>query len=172
MGYLAVKKLSSLLKSDTKQEFVEYMESKHCLHASLFKEFQNYMERARSEAAAKNLKQDIGNKSLVDLFMHEDQVQERLEFIKFYFNQGKVNLNSGHLKILWTQLVTRSLDDNDRKAMYSWLREVCDQIMNKESSSMISIEEIIKFYNETMVLSENESEDEYKSLSIQGFQCI
>lgn len=72
---------------------------------------------------AKELK-EIANKQVVDLFMHEDQVSERLEFIKYY--SSHLCLTSDNLNILWTELVSKCLDDSDSKAMYTWLREVCD----------------------------------------------
>ena len=120
------------------------------------------MERVRSEVQSKGLK-EIANKAVVDLFMHEDQVTERLEFIKYY--SSSLHLTSENLKILWTELVQKCLDDNDSKAMYSWLREVCDQLMQKDSKSMISIEDMIKFYHESMDIQSNEA-DEFKLLSI------
>lgn len=89
------------------------------------------MSRVRAEIEEKGLRgKEIFNRAVVDLFMHEDQVTERLEFIKFYSNiQSSVRLNFANLKILWTELVSKTLDDNDSKLMYIWLREVCDQLM-------------------------------------------
>ena len=89
------------------------------------------MERVRAGVESKGLQgKEIFNLAIIDLFMHEDQVIERLEFIKFYSNiQNSVHLSSSNLQILWTELVSKSLDDNDSKALYVWLREVCDQLM-------------------------------------------
>ena len=128
------------------------------------------MSRVRAEIEEKGLRgKEIFNRAVVDLFMHEDQVTERLEFIKFYSNiQSSVRLNFANLKILWTELVSKTLDDNDSKLMYIWLREVCDQLMQKDGSSKISIDDMIKFYHETMDIQSNEA-DEFKWLSIQGF---
>ena len=57
------------------------------------------MERVRVGVLAKGLQgKEIHNLAIVDLFMHGDQVTERLEFIKFYSNiQSSVRLTSTNL---------------------------------------------------------------------------
>lgn len=46
--------------------------------------------------------------------MHSDQITERIEFIKYYAGRSpKVRLTSGYLNILWDELVSKSVDEND-----------------------------------------------------------
>jgi len=61
--------------------------------------------------------------------MHSDQLTERLEFIRYYAsNSPAAQLNSGHLETLWDQLLTKSPVEHDKKQLYQWLREICDDL--------------------------------------------
>ena len=65
----------------------------------------------------------------------------------------------------------KSLVSHDDTHMYSWLREVCDEISQKHKSkdntlpSIISTEDLIQFYHDRMVYEKIQC-DEYKFLGI------
>jgi len=142
MGYLSVKILSSLLKNAFKRptghpeieclaDMVDYLESEHNLLQIAFDNFTNYMGRVASElkAGRLNLNDDPQSKVIADFFIHRDQIAVRLEFFRFYaHSSNKVRLRASHLNTLWDELHIESLIDDDKKLMYTWLREVCDEM--------------------------------------------
>ena len=55
-------------------------------------------------------------KVIFDMFVHSDQISERIEFIKFYCkSQKKVKLDEKKLNILWQEIAINSLIENDKK---------------------------------------------------------
>jgi hypothetical protein len=107
--------------------------------------------------------------------MHSDQITERIEFIKYYAGKSKnVRLSANYLNILWDELVNKSVDENDSKLMYQWLREVCDQTLLESQSTtpaLIPKQELVQFYHDTMNI-ENKQVEGFKNLGIEGFHCI
>lgn len=77
------------------------------------------------EVEEKNLESQV----IWDLFMHSDQITQRLEFIKFYVQKSpQVMLMCSHLESLWDMLIINSQVSNDQKQMMQWLREITDQV--------------------------------------------
>lgn len=129
------------------------LEAKHDLLKSTIDNFQHYMVRVRAElkTGRPDLQGDLQSQVIDGMFLHGDQITERLGFIKFYAqSSSKVMVDASSLNVLWEELVTRSPAENDRKLMYQWLSEVCDQMSqqnNEQSShSIVSLQDLIEFY--------------------------
>jgi hypothetical protein len=127
MGYLAVKLLTGLLKSGEKcdhpdikslEDFVNYLEKKHDLLKVVFENFEHYMSKVQVEVAKHVKVDDFESKIIADMFMHGDQVTERLQFFKFYtHSSSSVKLTADNLITLW-DLLALSKIDTDQKVMY------------------------------------------------------
>jgi len=75
--------------------------------------------KKRIESENLDLNDKPENEVYVDKFMHSDQITERLEFIKYLATSSKsVRLRADALNVLYDELVTNSLIENDSKLMY------------------------------------------------------
>lgn len=125
------------------------------------------------EAIQRKLQEDpnfevntLADKCLADKFMHNDQLSERLEFIKYIGINSSVRINKEQLSFIWEELVVKSPMQNDHEMFYMWLRDVCD--IHATYNCIIELDELIEFFREKM----STRSKVFQSLTIEGFNCI
>ena len=193
-GFLVVKIFARLLKIAFEgstghpeitnlSDMIEQLEKKHHLYDAIFQNLVDYMSCVAEQLASgrEDLKNDPHTKVIQGLYAHSDQITQRLDFIKFYAQSSDaVSISSENLNVLWEELALKSPIDQDRKQIYEWLREVCDHFLSeqqkqgfdetKSSKSLVTLQDLMAFYKEKMLRSDEE--DVYKDLSLEGFHCI
>jgi hypothetical protein len=73
-------------------------------------------------------------------------------------NSSKVKMNDSHLNTLWKVLVLESPVEKDRKNVYDWLRDICDNFMNSKedlsscsAASIIKLEDLMTFFQKSIL---------------------
>ena len=149
--FLALKTIKLILKStfeqkvgsgskhpeiETLRDAIEHLHAKHSLLDVIFENMKHYCNEIRTlmqdpEALANKHKvsqNDLHTVALYDEFAHAEQISERLEFISFYTKaSASIKLSADQLSTMWDLLVLNSCFDSDKKALYQWLRDLCDK---------------------------------------------
>lgn len=98
---------------ENKSTFINHIEENMDLMLHFFLNFKHYMEKARKGL---RFKIAVGNSTstdqksysdsvLAERFCHSDQLNERIEFLKFISVNSAVKISKLHLSILWDELV-------------------------------------------------------------------
>jgi hypothetical protein len=81
---------------------------------AFFSNFQHYLDRV-NDVINNKLSEDpnfevntLSEKCLAEKFVHNDQLSERLEFIKYIGSCSSVKITKDHLALIWDYLVVRS----------------------------------------------------------------
>ncbi|CAF2622279.1 unnamed protein product [Rotaria sp. Silwood2] len=60
-------------------------------------------------------------------FNHNQQIHERLNFLKFTLKEGRMYLSAEHSKIIWICLAEEAVFPNDREQCFRWFAEIIDE---------------------------------------------
>ncbi|CAF5163366.1 unnamed protein product [Rotaria magnacalcarata] len=61
-------------------------------------------------------------------FNHNQQINERLVFLKFILKEGRMNLCFDFTKMLWITLAEQPVYPSDREQCFRWFAEIIDEV--------------------------------------------
>lgn len=110
----SVDKSSNQTKFENKSKFINYIDENMDLMLHFFLNFKHYMLKARQgliikqtieNMMAQSDKKNYADSVLAERFCHSDQLNERIEFLKFITVNSAIKISKLHLSVLWKELV-------------------------------------------------------------------
>lgn len=110
-----------------RHEVINRLQEKHTLVILVSESLSAYMQRARIRAT-ENPDLDPTKISPSSRFSHVQEVQERLNFLRFLLKDGQLWLCSPQAKQIWKCLAENAVYPEDREACFNWF----SQLMTEE----------------------------------------
>ncbi|CAF3578443.1 unnamed protein product, partial [Rotaria sp. Silwood2] len=61
-------------------------------------------------------------------FNHNQQINERLIFLKFTLKEGRLYLGFDYMKMIWISLAEQAVYPHDREQCFRWFAEIIDEV--------------------------------------------
>jgi ubiquitin carboxyl-terminal hydrolase 9/24 len=107
---------------------IDILEKKYELTRIVTENLCQYMENARKYKEESKLNLSSPEEYYSDgRFNHNQQIQERLNFLKFTLKEGRLYLFAEHSKMIWTCLAEQAVYPNDREQCFRWFAEIIDE---------------------------------------------
>jgi len=104
---------------------IDILEKKYELTRVVTENLCQYMDKARQQSKTINL---LAEDYYPDgRFHHQQQIQERLNFLKFVLKEGRLYLFSEHSKMIWICLAEQAIYPQDRDQCFRWFAEIIDE---------------------------------------------
>ncbi|CAF3335952.1 unnamed protein product [Rotaria socialis] len=106
---------------------IDILEKKYELTRVVTENLCQYMENTRKhkeEAKANTSPEDYYADGR---FNHNQQIHERLNFLKFILKEGRLYLSAEHSKTIWICLAEEAVFPNDREQCFRWFAEIIDE---------------------------------------------
>ncbi|XP_049853945.1 probable ubiquitin carboxyl-terminal hydrolase FAF-X isoform X1 [Schistocerca gregaria] len=120
-----------------RQEVIERLQSQHSLVILVTNSLTTYMEKIRN-TVKENPDIDPNNYYPDGRYNHNQQVQERLNFLRFLLKDGQLWLCADQAKQIWKCLAEEAVFPSDREACFKWFSKLMgeepdlDPAINKE----------------------------------------
>ncbi|CDW89068.1 ubiquitin carboxyl-terminal hydrolase family protein [Stylonychia lemnae] len=156
----------------SRMDFIDWLEDDHKLMQLFFDNFTHYLFKARRGYRSKmdndqNFdKKPIFDQTLAEVFIHSEQLSQRMEFLSYVITHSNIYLEKEQLGILWDELVVHSLTNQDSDMIYKWLQGICKS--QYEGIQVVEIESLIQFFKEKIANQERT----FQHLTYEGFNCI
>jgi hypothetical protein len=100
-------------------------------------------------------------------FSHHDEVEERLEFLKFIAQlTNDFCISKKELGVIYDLLVTKSCVSSDQQEFLTWCKSSCDS--QSTTSTIMDLGEVGEFFTEKIACSELD----VKSLAPEGLEFL
>ena len=102
---------------------IDILEKKYELIRVVTENLCQYMEKT------KKCKDNINPEEFYpdDRFNHNQQIHERLNFLKFVLKEGRLYLLTEYSKMIWISLAEQAVFPNDREQCFRWFAEIIDE---------------------------------------------
>lgn len=107
-----------------RHEVISKLQSQHSLVVLVSENLSNYMNRIRQAVKEKKDVIDPNEVSPGSRFSHVQEVQERLNFLRFLLKDGQLWLCSPQAKQIWKCLAENAVFFEDREACFKWFSQL------------------------------------------------
>ncbi|CAF0941972.1 unnamed protein product [Adineta ricciae] len=107
---------------------IDILEKKYELTRVVTENLCQYMETARKYKESEGKGNLVPEEYYADgRFNHNQQIHERLNFLKFTLKEGRLYLSAEHSKMIWISLAEQAIYPNDREQCFRWFAEIIDE---------------------------------------------
>jgi hypothetical protein len=137
-------------KFENRSTFVEFINREEHLMMKFFSNFQFYMDKMRAAvrqrvlADSSTVIRELSERVLFDRFAHSDQMNERINFLKYVCKNSNVKITGAQLSIMFNEMVTLSLFNSDTDLFYKFLKDICN--LHAQGYPVIQMGELIAFF--------------------------
>jgi ubiquitin carboxyl-terminal hydrolase 9/24 len=103
---------------------IDILEKKYELTRVVTENLCQYMENARKYKEESKLNLSSEEYYPDGRFNHNQQIHERLNFLKFTLKEGRLYLCTEYSKMIWISLAEQAIYPNDREQCFRWFAEV------------------------------------------------
>ena len=105
-----------------REDFMEMFQGDDCLSTLVINNLEAYMSRAR-QFYVDHPYESPEDVLLDDRYSHAQQIEERLNFLTFWIQNGKRNLLAPQVNLLWKSLYVDAADFSDKLTCWEWFSE-------------------------------------------------
>ena len=129
--------------SESRLKVMEFVLSDLNIAKTFFEEYPYYMNKVWSHVSIDITEEYIDN-LVIGHYTHVEHLQKRLEFLSFILKFSPLQLNQGHIEILWNSTLSKPLTTQTSEIFFKWLASCCKDHFDTAIVEYIFVEYLLK----------------------------
>ena len=150
----------------TTQEMFYVLMNENQLIETFYANFTQFYAQLNELVTSGTVTPPLAKHKVFGRYTHEDEIKERLDFLKFIATNSIYKIQKTDFNKLWDLVSKSSKDPADEQQLFKWFKDSCDT--QTASNAIIDLNEVGEFFQEKM----NNKEVNVSALSLEGFDCL